>query len=90
MRITRFALCVAITFVAAVYAHAQNVVAEWNAIASTTIVTYASEASVASGVWFAYVHLAVFDAVNAIDRRFQPYLFATPPTGGKRRCRSIP
>src|SRR5579863_4095269 len=47
------------------------------ASASTMIVTNGKEASVASGAWFAYVHLAMFDAVNAIDHRFQPYLFTT-------------
>src|SRR5260370_21520324 len=80
MKKTRFALLMAIAFLVAAFASAQNVVVQWNAIASTTIVNNASEASVASGVWFAYVHLAVFDAVNAIDHRFQPYLFtANPP-----------
>jgi hypothetical protein len=48
----------------------------------TTIISNAKEASVASGVWLAYVHLAVFDAVNAIDHRYHPYLFtANPPAG---------
>src|SRR5260370_13651954 len=56
---------------------AQNVVIDWNNIASTTIVTNAKQSSALSGVWFAYVHLAVYDAVNAIDHRHQPYLFAT-------------
>ena len=56
---------------------AQNVVVQWNAIASATIISNAKEGSVASGVWLAYVHLAAFDAVNAIDHRFQPYLFTT-------------
>jgi hypothetical protein len=61
---------------------AQNVVVQWNGIASTTIVTNGKEVSVASGAWFAYVHLAVFDAVNAIDHRFQPYLFTTQAPAG--------
>src|SRR5216684_5645281 len=61
---------------------AQNVVIDWNKIASTTIVTNAKEASVTSGVWFAYVQLAVFDAVNSIDHRYQPYLFSTQTPSG--------
>lgn len=82
MRITRFALSLALAIPMATCLRAQNVVVQWNGIASTTIVTNGKEASVASGVWFAYVHLAVFDAVNAIDHRFQPYLFtANPPAG---------
>lgn len=69
---------------------AQNAVVKWNAIASTTIVTTGKEASVSSGVWFAYVHLAVFDAVNSIDHRFQPYLFtANPPTGANEDAAAI-
>src|SRR5260370_34369418 len=69
---------------------AQNAVVQWNAIASTTIVTNAKEVSVASGVWFAYVHLAAFDAVNAIDHRFQPYLFtAKPPAGANQDAAAI-
>jgi hypothetical protein len=59
---------------------AQNVVIDWNNIASTTIITNAKEPSTASGVWFAYVQLAVYDAVNAIDHRHRPYLFTTDAT----------
>src|SRR5260370_14036225 len=85
MNMTRFTLSLTITVLMAISAGAQNVVVQWNAIATTTIVTNAKEASVASGVWFAYVHLAAFDAVNAIDHRFQPYLFpANPPAGANR------
>ncbi len=61
---------------------AQNVVIDWNNIASTTIITNAKESSTASGVWFAYVQLAVYDAVNAIDHRHQPYLFTTDAQDG--------
>src|SRR5216683_8246192 len=61
---------------------AQNVVIDWNKIASTTIVTNVNQSSALSGVWFAYVHLAVYDAVNAIDRRHQPYLFTTDAPDG--------
>jgi hypothetical protein len=56
---------------------AQNVVIDWNNIASTTIITNAKASSAASAVWFAYVQLAVYDAVSAIDHRYQPYLFTT-------------
>ncbi len=85
MKLARLTLPLAITLLLAASLNAQNVVAQWNAIASTTIVTNAKEASVASGVWFAYVHLAVFDAVNAIDHRFQPYLFTTNPPPGTNK-----
>jgi len=55
---------------------AQNVVTDWNTIASTTIVTNSGKASVASGVWFAYTSIAVYDAVNAVHR-ILPGLFIT-------------
>jgi hypothetical protein len=90
MKTIRLAVSLAISLLAAVFVNAQNVVVDWNAIASTTIVTNATEASVASGVWFAYVHLAVFDAVNAIDHRFQPYLFtANPPPGANKDAAAV-
>jgi hypothetical protein len=64
---------------------AQNIVVDWNNIATTTIVTNGQKASITAGVWFAYVQLAVYDAVNAIDRRHEPYLFATnAPRGASK------
>jgi hypothetical protein len=87
---SRFALSLAIALLLATGLKAQNVVAQWNGIASTAIVTNAKEASVASGAWFAYVHLAMFDAVNAIDHRFQPYLFtANAPAGASQDAAAI-
>lgn len=89
-QIARFTLSLAITLLLAASLSAQNVVAQWNAIASTTIVTNAKEVPGASGVWFAYVHLAVFDAVNAIDHRFQPYLFtANTPAGANKDAAAV-
>jgi hypothetical protein len=90
MRIRRLTLSFVIALLVAASLSAQNVVVQWNAIASTTIITNAKEASVTSGVWLAYVHLAVFDAVNAIDHRFQPYLFtANPPAGANQDAAAI-
>jgi hypothetical protein len=84
------ALSLAMILLTAAGVNAQNVVVQWNAIASTTIVTNHAEASVASGVWFAYVHLAVYDAVNAIDHRFQPYLFTTnSPAGANKDAAAV-
>jgi hypothetical protein len=79
---TRFAVVLTSVLLTAACLSAENVVVQWNAVAATTIITNAKEASVASGVWLAYVHLAVFDAVNAIDHRFQPYAFTTDPPAG--------
>jgi hypothetical protein len=90
MKIGRFTLSLAVTLLLAASLSAQNVVSQWNAIASTAIVTIAKEPPAPSGVWFAYVHLAVFDAVNAIDHRFQPYLFtANPPAGANKDAAAV-
>lgn len=61
---------------------AQNVVSDWNAIASTTIVAHGGKSSTASGVWFAYASIAVYDAVNAVHRRFQPFYYRGPAPDG--------
>ena len=90
MRTGGLTLSFVITLLVADSLSAQNVVVQWNAVASATIITNAKEASVTSGVWLAYVHLAVFDAVNAIDHRFQPYLFtANPPAGANEDAAAI-
>jgi hypothetical protein len=58
---------------------AQNPVIDWNNIAITTALagsqaTAPGSNSQAGGfVYMAYVHLAIYDAVNAIDHRFQSY-----------------
>src|SRR5262245_46655762 len=54
---------------------AQNVITDWNTIASTTIVANGGKASVASGVWFAYTFIAVYDAVNAVHGMYQPFYY---------------
>jgi hypothetical protein len=51
-----------------------DAVTDWNAIASTTIVTNAGQPPPVSVLSFAMVQGAVYDAVNAIDRGHQPYL----------------
>jgi hypothetical protein len=60
---------------AAVEGKAQNVVTDWNTIASNTIVPNGGKASVASGVWFAYTFLAAYDAANAVHRNYQPFYY---------------
>jgi hypothetical protein len=62
-----------------------NAVTDWNAIASTAIVTTAGQPPPVSALSFAMVQGAVYDAVNAIDRGHQPYLVQLPsnPTDSK-------
>jgi hypothetical protein len=55
-----------------------DTVTDWNAIASTSIVSTAGQPPQAAGPSFAMVHGAVYDAVNAIDGGHEPYL-AVPP-----------
>ena len=55
-----------------------NVVNDWNAIASQVIVVNAARPATAAIVDFAYVHIAIYDAVNAIDGRYS--VFAVRPS----------
>lgn len=65
-----------LALLASINLNAQNIVKDWNSIASTTIVANGGKASVASGVWFAYTSIAVYDAVNAVHRRkFEPFYY---------------
>jgi hypothetical protein len=66
---------------------AQNVVTDWNAIASTTIVKNGGKPSGAGSVWFAYAAIASYDATNAIDHRFHPlYYFGSAPDGASKEA----
>jgi PAP2 superfamily len=51
-----------------------DAVTDWNAIASNAIVTTAGQPPAVSALSFAIVQGAVYDAVNAIDGGYQPYL----------------
>src|SRR5499427_10373938 len=75
MKCFRTLVCLAAALLPMQRLQAQNVVTDWNTIASTTIVTNGGKASVASGIWFAYTFIAVYDAVNAIHRLYQPFYY---------------
>lgn len=53
-----------------------DVVSDWNQIADTAVVTNARRATGASLIDMAYVHAAIYDAVNAIDRKHTVYAVA--------------
>src|SRR6266496_1169022 len=55
-----------------------DAVTDWNAIASTAIVTNAGQPPPVSALSFAMVQGAVHHAVHAIDRGHQPYLVQPP------------
>lgn len=61
---------------------AQNVVTDWNGIASSTIVANGGKPSATSSVWFAYTSIAVYDAVNAVHGQFQPFYYMGSATSG--------
>jgi len=69
-------------------ARAQNAVIDWNAIAVTAAlkanqtVSPASNTSGGTSIYLAYTHLAIYNAVNAIDHRFQPYGAEIPALAG--------
>jgi PAP2 superfamily protein len=54
------------------HATAQDAISAWNAIAAQTIKTAADPLPV-TPVEFAIVHLAIYDAVESIDHRYEPY-----------------
>ncbi len=53
----------------------QNVVTDWNTIASATIVAKGGNGPGVSAVWFAYESIAVYDALNSIHREFRPFYY---------------
>jgi hypothetical protein len=60
----------------------ENTVIEWNAIASTAIITTAGQSPQAAVLSLAMVQGAVYDAVNAINGGYRPYLVAPPAKPG--------
>jgi len=67
---------------------AQNPVIDWNAVAVATALsgnqTMSPGSNTAGGtsLYLAYTHLAIYDAVNAIEHRFQPYGAEIPAPAG--------
>ena len=53
----------------------QNVITDWNAVASATIIAHGGKNAASATVWFAYESIAVYDAVNSIHQQFQPFYY---------------
>jgi hypothetical protein len=68
------ATLIALTALATPVAARADTVADWNAIASTAIATNAGQPPHLGSLSFAMVQGAVYDAVNAIDGGYRPYL----------------
>src|ERR1700761_3508251 len=84
-------LCTLFLLALGTKAAAQNPVTDWNNIAITAALAAnqttspGSSTQVGSFLYLAYVHLAIYDAVNAIDRRFRSYGpdLSAPPHASK-------
>jgi len=75
MKPTRIRVFLATMVFAVSMSRAQNVVTDWNAIASHTIVSPLGK-PVSFAPYFAFTSIAVYDAVNSIHGRFRPFYFA--------------
>jgi hypothetical protein len=71
MRLRCKHLLVSLLLLSPVAGISQNVVSDWDAIALNTIVFQAKKAS--APVLFAYVDVAMFDAVNSITQQYRPF-----------------
>ncbi len=81
-KIIRCALALAVLATAsAMNAQAADPIAAWNAISETAVKTAGHPPPVAA-LDFAIVHLAIYDAVESIDRRYEPYYTLVPGATG--------
>lgn len=92
-KISWFGVLGGLVLLVATAGNAQNAVTNWNNIAIT-----AARASKAPGsasgsttaIYIAYVELAVYNAVNAIDEHFEPYKYSlTAPAGASADAAAI-
>jgi hypothetical protein len=85
IRILPLLIALALVVLASPKVARANAVTDWNVIASNSIVVTAGQPPPVSVLHFAMVQGAVYDAVNAIDRGYQPYLVQPPsnPTDSK-------
>src|ERR1700761_5388659 len=66
-------LVLGLLWISPVLSRSQNVVADWDAISLRTIVSVGQKPAAGALVFFAYVNVAEYDAVNAIDHRHKPF-----------------
>src|SRR6478672_2081800 len=76
-RIVAIALIVTAAVALARAAQGQEPVSYWSGIAKNVIIDMAARGGSPSAVDFAYVHIAIYDAVNAIDKGYT--VFAVTP-----------
>ena len=63
-------------------ARAQDAVIFWNEVAATAIPAVAAHSGPQGLIDYAKVHLAIYDAVQAIERRYEPYHVEIPGASG--------
>jgi hypothetical protein len=81
-KIIRCGIALAVLAMAsAMNVRAADPIAAWNAISETAVKTAGHPPPVAA-LDFAIVHLAIYDAVESIDRRYEPYYTAVPGATG--------
>ena len=61
-------------------ATAKNAVSDWHSNMESAVVVTGKKAPNVAFVYFAYADVAMYDAVNSIDGRFQPFAVAAEPT----------
>src|SRR5450631_4679204 len=74
----------ALTVLATVWvttARAEDPIAAWNQISETAVKTAGHPPPVAA-LDFAIVHLAIYDAVESLERRYEPYYTLVPGATG--------
>src|SRR5215475_9185812 len=81
-KIMRSALLGALGCTLALSAAAQNAVADWDANTLNAVVTTAKKGAPVAPVYFAYVAVAMYDAVNSIDHRHKPFAVSVPAARG--------
>src|SRR5256885_15952055 len=91
--VKRIAIVATFSLLIATGTTAQNAVTQWNSIAISEARSSAAPGSATpggAGVYVAYVQLAVYNAVNAIDGRFEPYKYSlTAPAGASADAAAI-
>ena len=91
--VKRIAIVATFSLLVATGTTAQNAVTQWNSIAISEARSSAAPGSATpggAGVYVAYVQLAVYNAVNAIDGRFEPYKYSlTAPAGASEDAAAI-
>jgi hypothetical protein len=91
MKPSRIKFLIAAALIIVFRASGENAVTNWNTIAATTIVTKGGIGPGPAGVFFAYVSIAVYDAVDAVHHeKFEPlYYPRAAPLGASDEAAAV-